>query len=194
VINTVQWFIVNPVKIRLEIKKKEKIRMQKRNILAIFVGLIIGLYTVLGMSLFTFLNLKYHSVYYAQHIPHKVGTEPDLVMLVENMGWIYTPEIDGIRYDDDGTNAIINTKSKTFLTKSLGSFLYDKDNMAIGFDSTFRFDHVSYFSEEAKRTKVNESQIKREIREDFSPIMKVQTKPLINLQWLFNLIYQSRFN
>ena len=193
-INTVQWFIVNPVKIRLEIKKKEKIRMQKRNILAIFVGLIIGLYTVLGMSLFTFLNLKYHSVYYAQHIPHKVGTEPDLVMLVENMGWIYTPEIDGIRYDDDGTNAIINTKSKTFLTKSLGSFLYDKDNMTIGFDSTFRFDHVSYFSEEAKRTKVNESQIKREIREDFSPIMKVQTKPLINLQWFFNLLYQSSFN
>ena len=193
-INTVQWFIVNPVKIRLEIKRKEKIRMQKRNILAIFVGLIIGLYTVLGMSLFTFFNLKYHSVYYAQHIPHKEGTEPDIVMLVENMGWIYTPEIDGIRYDDDGTNAIINTKSKTFLTKSLGSFLYDKDNMAIGFDSTFRFDHVSYFSEEAKRTKVNESQIKREIREDFSPIMKVQTKPLINLQWLFNLLYQSRFN
>ena len=193
-INTVQWFIVNPVKIRLEIKKKEKIRMQKRNILAIFVGLIIGLYTVLGMSLFTFFNLKYHSVYYAQHIPHKEGTEPDIVMLVENMGWIYTPEIDGIRYVDDGTNAIINTKSKSFLTKSSGSFLYDKDNMTIGFDSTFRFEDVSYFSEEAKRTKVNESKIKREIRKDFSPIMKVQPKPLINLQWLFNLIYQSRFN
>ena len=193
-INTVQWFIVNPVKIRLEIKKKEKIRMQKRNILAIFVGLFIGLVTVLGMSLFTFINIKFNSVYYAQHIPHKEGTEPDLVMLVENMGWIYTPEIDGIRYDDDGTNAIINTKSKSYLTKSLGSFLYDKDNMTIGFDSTFRFEDVSYFSEEAKRTKVNESQIKREIREDFSPIMKVQTKPFINLQWLFNLIYQSRFN
>ena len=193
-INTVQWFIVNPVKIRLEIKKKEKMTMQKRNILGLFVGLIIGLYTVLGMSLFTFINIKFNSVYYAQHIPHKVGTEPDLVMLVENMGWIYTPEIDGIRYDDDGTNAIINTKSKSFLTKSSGSFLYDKDNMTIGFDSTFRFDHVSYFSEEAKRTKVNESQIKREIREDFSPIMKVQTKPLINLQWLFNLLYQSSFN
>ena len=168
--------------------------MRKRNILGLFVGLIIGLYTVLGMSLFTFFNLKYHSVYYAQHIPHKEGTEPDIVMLVENMGWIYTPEIDGIRYDDDGTNAIINTKSKSYLTKSLGSFLYDKDNMTIGFDSTFRFEDVSYFSEEAKRTKVNESQIKREIREDFSPIMKVQTKPLINLQWLFNLLYQSRFN
>ena len=193
-INTVQWFIVNPVKIRLEIKRKEKMTMQKSNILGIFVGLFMGLVTVLGMSLFTFINIKFNSVYYAQHIPHKEGTEPDLVMLVENMGWIYTPEIDGIRYVDDGTNAIINTKSKSFLTKSSGSFLYDKDNMTIGFDSTFRFEDVSYFSEEAKRTKVNESQIKREIREDFSPIMKVQTKPFINLQWLFNLIYQSRFN
>ncbi|WP_343092487.1 hypothetical protein [Streptococcus salivarius] len=168
--------------------------MQKRNILAILVGLVIGLYTVLGMSLFTFINIKFNSVYYAQHIPHKEGTEPDLVMLVENMGWIYTPEIDGIRYDDDGTNAIINTKSKSFLTKSSGSFLYDKDNMTIGFDSTFRFEDVSYFSEEAKRIRVNEWKIKREIREDFSPIMKVQTKPFINLQWLFNLLYQSRFN
>ena len=167
--------------------------MKKSNILGIFVGLFIGLVTILGMSLFSFFNLKYHSVYYAQHIPHKEGTEPDLVMLVVNMGWIYTPKIDNIRYDD-GTNAIINTKSKSFLTKSLGSFLYDKDNMTIGFDSTFRFEDVSYFSEEAKRVQVNESKIKREIREDFSPIMKVQTKPLINLQWLFNLIYQSRFN
>ena len=49
--------------------------MRKRNILGLFVGLIIGLYTVLGMSLFTFFNLKYHSVYYAQHIPHKEGTD-----------------------------------------------------------------------------------------------------------------------
>ena len=168
--------------------------MKKSNILGIFVGLFIGLVTILGMSLFIFINLKFNSVYYAQHIPHKKGTEPDLVMLIENMDWIYTPEIDGIRYDNDGTNAIINTKSKSFLTKSLGSFLYDKDNMTVGFDSTFRFEDVSYFSEEAKRIQVNESQIKREIREDFSPIMKVQTKPLINLQWLFNLIYQSRFN
>ena len=92
--------------------------MQKR----IIIGLFVGLLTVLCTSLYTYCNLKFNSVYYAQHIPHKEGTEPDLVMLVENMGWIYTPEIDSIRYDDDGTNAIINTKSKSFLTKFLGSF------------------------------------------------------------------------
>ncbi len=84
--------------------------MKKSNILGIFVGLFIGLVTILGMSLFTFFNLKYHSVYYAQHIPHKEGTEPDIVMLMENNGWIYTPEIDGISYDEDGTYAITREK------------------------------------------------------------------------------------
>ena len=98
--------------------------MKISNILGIFVGLFIGLVTVLGMSLFIFINLKFNSVYYAQHIPSKEGTERDLVMLVENMGWIYNPKIDNIRYDDDGTNAIINTKSKSSLTKSLGYFFY----------------------------------------------------------------------
>ena len=84
--------------------------MKKSNILGIFVGLFIGLVTILGMSLFSFFNLKYHSVYYAQHIPHKEGTEPDIVMLMENNGWIYTPEIDGISYDEDGTYAITREK------------------------------------------------------------------------------------
>ena len=99
--------------------------MQKRNILGIFVGLIIGLYTVLGMSLFTFINIKFNSVYYAQHIPHKEGTEPDLVMLVENMGWIYTPEIDGISYDDDGSYAITREKgTKTSVLDLTGDTLF----------------------------------------------------------------------
>ena len=70
----------------------------------------VGLLIVLCMSLYTYCNLKFNSVYYAQHIPHKEGTDPDLVMLIENMGWAYTPEIDSIRYDDDRTNAIINDK------------------------------------------------------------------------------------
>ena len=113
----------------------------------------VGLLIVLCMSLYTYCNLKFNSVYYAQHIPHKEETETDLVMLVKNVGWIYTPKIDNIIYDD-GTNDIINTKSKSFLTKSLGNFLYDKDNMTVGFNSTFIFEDVSYFSEEAKKIKL----------------------------------------
>ena len=99
--------------------------MQKRNILGILVGLVIGLYTVLGMSLFTFINIKFNSVYYAQHIPHKEGTEPDIIMLMENMGWAYTPEIDGISYDDDGSYAITREKgTKTSILDFSGDTLY----------------------------------------------------------------------
>ena len=126
----------------------------------------VGLLIVLCMSLYTYCNLKFNSVYYAQHIPHNEGTETYLVMLVKNVGWIYTPKIDNIIYDD-GTNDIINTKSKSFLTKSLGNFLYDKDNMSVGFNSTFRFEDVSYFSEEAKKIKLMNHKLKERLRKIF---------------------------
>ena len=126
----------------------------------------VGLLIVLCMSLYTYCNLKFNSVYYAQHIPHNEGTETYLVMLVKNVGWIYTPKIDNIIYDD-GTNDIINTKSKSFLTKSLGSFLYDKDNMTVGFNSTFRFEDVSYFSEEAKKIKLMNHKLNERLRKIF---------------------------
>ena len=126
----------------------------------------VGLLIVLCMSLYTYCNLKFNSVYYAQHIPHKEETETDLVILVKNVGWIYTPKIDNIIYDD-GTNDIINTKSKSFLTKSLGNFLYDKDNMTVGFNSTFIFEDVSYFSEEAKKIKLMNHKLNERLRKIF---------------------------
>ena len=194
-INTVQWFIVNPVKIRLEIKKKEKIRMQKRNVLAIFVGLIIGLYTVLGMSLFTFINIKFNSVYYAQHIPHKEGTEPDIVMLMENNGWIYTPELDGISYDEDGTYAITREKGteSSVLSFTNGTLFFFLDSgESYLFDRNFSIQHA--FDKRYHNIKYNQRKVQKEIRETVQPVIDAQPKPLINLQWLFNLIYQSRFN
>ena len=194
-INTVQWFIVNPVKIRLEIKKKEKIRMQKRNILAIFVGLIIGLYTVLGMSLFTFINIKFNSVYYAQHIPHKVGTEPDIIMLMENMGWAYTPEIDGISYDDDGSYAITREKgTKTSILDLSGDTFYFFSGSGESYLFNRNFSIQDAFDEHYHKIKYNQRKVQKEIRETVQPVIDEQSKPLINLQWLFNLIYQSRFN
>ena len=169
--------------------------MQKRNILAIFVGLVIGLYTVLGMSLFTFINIKFNSVYYAQHIPHKEGTEPDIIMLMENMGWAYTPEIEGISYDDDGSYAITREKgTKTsvlsFTNGTLFFFLDSGESYL--FDRNFSIQHA--FDKRYHTIKYNQRKVKKEIRETVQPVIDEQPKPLINLQWLFNLIYQSRFN
>ena len=169
--------------------------MKKSNILGIFVGLFIGLVTVLGMSLFIFINLKFNSVYYAQHIPHKDGTEPDVIMLMENMGWAYTPEIEGISYDDDGSYAITREKgTKTsvlsFTNGTLFFFLDSGESYL--FDRNFSIQHA--FDKRYHKIKYNQRKVLKEIRETVQPVIDAQPKPLINLQWLFNLIYQSRFN
>ena len=155
---------------------------------------LVGIVTILLISFYAYANLKHHSVYYAQQMPHKEGTEPDLVMLLENMWWIYTPEIEGIRYDDDGNNAIENTKTETVLSNSMGNFLYHKNRVTVAFDSTFRFFHVTDLSGEQPKKEIHEDEIKQEIREVFAPVIDAQSKPFVNLQWLFNLLYQDRFN
>ena len=152
----------------------------------------IGVVVFLGLSLYAYSNLKYYSVYYAQQMPHKEGTEPDLVMLLENMGSIYTPKIEGIRYDDDGNNAIENTKAEVVLSNSMGNFLYHKNRVTVAFDSTFRFFHVTDLSGEQPKREIHESEIKQEIREVFAPVIEAQPKPRINLQWLFNKKYQRQ--
>ena len=98
----------------------------------------IGVVVFLGLSLYAYSNLKYYSVYYAQQMPHKEGTEPDLVMLIENMGSIYTPKIEGIRYDDDGRNFIENstnlTGKPTNFDEFAGGYGYSDQN-----DVTYKF-------------------------------------------------------
>ena len=169
--------------------------MQKRNILVLFVGLVIGLYTVLGMSLFTFINLKFNSVYYAQHIPHKEGTEPDIIMLMENKGWAYTPEIDGISYDDDGSYAITREKgTKRSILGLSGDTLFFFLDSGESYLLNRNFSIQDAFDKRYHKIKYNQRKVLKEIRETVQPVIDAQPKPLINLQWLFNLIYQSRFN
>ena len=169
--------------------------MKKSNILGIFVGLFIGLVTILGMSLFSFFNLKYHSVYYAQHIPHKDGTEPDVIMLMENMGWAYTPKIEGISYDDDGMYAITRDKgTETSILGLSGDTLYFSSASGDGYLLNRNFSLQDAFDEHYHKIKYNQRKVQKEIRETVQPVIDAQSKPLINLQWLFNLIYQSRFN
>lgn len=68
----------------------------------------------LGMTVY---NLKSNSVYYAKQMPHQKGTEPDLVMLMENIWWIYKPEDEDVTYDDDMGYPIANTKRDASFTK-----------------------------------------------------------------------------
>ena len=170
----------------------------------IIVGIIlvfsIGVVVFLGLSLYAYSNLKYYSVYYAQQMPHKEGTEPDLVMLIENMGSIYTPKIEGIRYDNDGRNFIENstnlTGKPTNFSEFDGGYHYsDKNDVSYKFDKNFDLEWA--LDKDYKKidlTTIDKRKIKGEIRETLKPILDVQSKPLINLQWLFNKKYQDRFN
>ena len=113
-----------------------------KSLKGIIIGIIlvfsIGVVVFLGLSLYAYSNLKYYSVYYAQQMPHKEGTEPDLVMLIENMGSIYTPKIEGIRYDNDGRNFIENstnlTGKPTNFDEFVGGYGYSDQN-----DVTYKF-------------------------------------------------------
>ena len=165
----------------------------------IIIGIIlvfsIGVVVFLGLSVYAYSNLKYYSVYYAQQMPHKEGTEPDLVMLIENMGSIYTPKIEGIRYDDDGMNSIArNVEGRESIFSASGEYLmfHSSTDDHYLFDRVFRIQ--SSFDKHYNDIEFNQQLVLNEIRETVQPILDVQSKPVVNLQWLFNMKYQDRFN
>ena len=163
-------------------------------------ALLVGFVTILLISFYAYANLKHNSVYYAQQMPHKEGTEPDLVMLLENMWWVYTPEIEGIRYDDDGRNFIENstniTGKPTNFDELVGGYGYsDQNDVTYKFNRNFSLEWaIDKHYKKIDLATIDEKKIKQGIRETVQPILDVQSKPLINLQWLFNLLYQDRFN
>ena len=70
----------------------------------IFIAVLIG---------YGYYNLKSNSVYYAKNTPHEEGVEPVLMMLIDNLYWIYNPELEGIEYDFDGGHVIYNNNYKS---------------------------------------------------------------------------------
>ena len=170
-------------------------KVLKRIIIGTILVFSIGVVVFLGLSVYAYSNLKYYSVYYAQQMPHKEGTEPDLVMLIENMGSIYTPKIEGIRYDDDGMNSIArNVEGRESIFSASGEYLMFHsvtDNHYL-FNNAFRIQ--SAFDEHYNDIEFNQQLVLYEIRETVQPVLDVQPKPRINLQWLFNKKYQDRFN
>ncbi|MDD7512185.1 MAG: hypothetical protein PUK21_07450 [Peptostreptococcaceae bacterium] len=152
-------------------------------------------------------NLKSNSVYYAKNTPHKEGAEPVLMMLIDNLGWIYNPDIDGIKYDFDGEPAIQMFDSKDeqigFITsaniheKSGYLFQNIRTGTMYEFDYKFKMEKVYNSSDsiyEIEATTFNERDVKNDIHEILKTLIDRQTKPLINLQWIFDRVYRDKFN
>ncbi len=175
--------------------------MKKKILITVPLVLII-LFLIYG---YIYCNLKVNSVYYAKHTPHKKGTEPVLMMLVDNLDWIYNPDIDGIEYDFDGKPAILtfdknNEQTGYFTTLNLygeKGYLFNHDNLMYSFNSKFILIYASDANNDYKDidiSKINDATLKKNIIKVLKPLIDEQPKPFINLQWLFDKIYRDKFN
>ena len=156
--------------------------------------------TLFCLTAFCFDNMKRNSVYYAKHTPHKEGTEPVLMMVVDNLFWINTPEIDGIEYDFDGYNCIKNYNFKSedglyFASYGGQKYSYDSNDGFYNFNSDFELTYCSdrhYKKIDIKNIDVEE--VKKDIYKMAQPVIDAQSKPRVNLQWLFDIVYKDKFN
>ena len=170
----------------------------KKIIIRVFIFIAILLF----ITAFCFKNIKSNSVYYAKHTPHKEGTEPVLMMLVDNLFWINTPEIDGIEYDFDGPPCV---QFFTSNGKQIGyiapfrkkNYIYDDGEWEIRLilDCNFNPDIAyDYGHEKIQITKLDNKEIKQSLYNKLQPIIDAQSKPSVNLQWLFDIVYKDKFN
>ncbi|MET3634888.1 hypothetical protein [Streptococcus porcorum] len=185
--------------------KKKKMPFIKRMMITIVV-LAIG-------SLTSFLyidhNFSTYFIYYAKHIPHEKGANPEMVFILDYLDYLGESSIKGLRYDTDGHNSIIKDSSYVLMQT------YDNDNMSYGvgflkeynienyrfyyFTKSGKFYRYSYQKSDTRKDIYDKSAVRQKeaqsyVDEVINPIVeKMETKPSVNLQWLFNKIYQKRF-
>ncbi|WP_205422913.1 hypothetical protein, partial [Granulicatella sp. zg-ZJ] len=138
-------------------------------------------------------------VYYAKKMPRGESQKPELVMLIDNLDWIYKPNAEWIKYDFDGTRDIINeTGSKGFgnIYSDETEYAYSNgDSIVYRFTKNFELKHVTRLRkmETVDVSSVDKNKVIEEIEQFVKPVTDEQTKPLIDLQWLFNWLYQDEF-
>ncbi len=67
-------------------------------------------------------NLARYSVYYASHMPRKEGTQPELVMALENINWIDKQNTENIYFHENRDDIIYLNKDTYF--KKIYRLLY----------------------------------------------------------------------
>ncbi|MDR0299459.1 MAG: hypothetical protein LBI13_05180 [Streptococcaceae bacterium] len=81
------------------VKKQSKFSIRIIVLFSILVGLFMSLAPLAQLAKD---NLAKYSVYYAGNLPHKKGTDPELVAILENLDKIYIPNLDeNTRVDDE---------------------------------------------------------------------------------------------
>lgn len=136
-------------------------------------------------------------------MPRAQGTNLEMALILEYLDSMDDFAIKGIGYDTDGHNSIY--KKELILTKSDGHLILPSDTE----QELYRMCFLSqsgkfrkyYYQKPDKGKAIYETSDKRRqeaqryIDEVIDPIVKkLEKKPNVNLQWLFNAKYQKRFS
>ena len=186
-------------------KRKKTLRQILLTLLIVFV---LSLYGFIYVSQ----NLATYCIYYVKHMPqiHDKDTNPEMVVILDNLDYWGESTIEGLRYDTDGYNAII--KDETFSVRQ-GAFITSaKYEVSIYkgtdeemyrlyfFDKSGKFYSYYYQKADVWKDVYDKSDIRRQeaqgyVDEVINPIVeKMEVKPKVNLQWWFNKKYQERFS
>ncbi|MGT2866242.1 hypothetical protein [Streptococcus fryi] len=168
----------------------------KQKLILVTVSTVIVLLLLGIAKLYISYNLSYYAGYYVQQLPRKEGTNPELVILLENVDYVSSIEIDGITYDTDG-NGSINKIGEYHLIYTTTSFDLWLDSSHKYFEFNKSGEFIRYFEgypDEVFTDDSYKAEAQAYLDEILPPILKAQKQPDINLQWLFNQKYEKRFN
>ena len=184
----------------------EKIVSRRRRLFNRFmVGFFICLPIFGFMTSMVFIDMFATSVYCAKHIPNSKVKEPELVMLMDNLEIINPPKIDGIEYDYDGRNLIVNYnfpgKQLRNFSEAVGGYDYG-DSEGIDYHFDYNFSLITAYQENENATyndvtnQVDTTKVVKEIHETVRPVLDHARKqpPFPGIQSLFNWYYYNRFN
>lgn len=167
----------------------------KKNIITIFVFL-----TIVFISyMYCLINLNQNAIYYSNHIQHSKGKNPELATVVSHLERIKLPSHKNYTANLDGNPALVLNKN----------YIIEKNEDKIELSDSKLFSdrgYIYYFSESGqylyatnnKTWKKDNSSVRKheaiqKISKIIDPIVKIQPKPRINLQWLFDWKYKDRF-
>ncbi len=145
------------------------------------------------------INVASHSVYYAQQANQGKNHELELQMLIDHLSWMTVPEDSRFKFDFDGRNAItyesLEEGKETIVFSNAGEgYDYFNDlNTYYCFDEDFQIEYAKEQDFNKLLPKdIDQEAVKEELYEDMLPVIEAQGKPIINLQWVFNLYYWDR--
>ncbi len=185
--------------------------MPKHNIKNILKGAFIVLFFFAWIRY----NLLSNSVYYASNIPHLEGEEPELVMMADNYAILPHPDSEYINVTTPLSDASLSSTYFLFpkgyslaieiVDEGEGKlYKYDLNTpsdlspreVIYYYDSHFNLVRAidTYSGTDIDPDQVNKPYVVDVIKKCVSPFILYQTRPLINLQGLFNIVYWERFN